>query len=76
MRVSSVTLPSCERDVEVHAHEDALARGVQVLDRELVHVRFLREPVGAGSLRLAPIGAGRQARRSATNFVRSATRQL
>src|SRR4051794_22334571 len=63
-------------DVEVHPDEDALARGVQVLDRALVHVRF---PPGTGtrrgSLRRA-LWARVQARRSPTNLVRSATRQL
>ena len=38
-----------ERDVEVDADEDALARGVEVPDGELVHLRFLREPWGSGS---------------------------
>ena len=55
-----------QRDVEVHAHEDPLARGVEVTDGELVHLRC---PPGA-------LGAPGQASRSATNFTRSATRQL
>ena len=66
MRESSVTLPSSQRDVEVDAHEDALARGVEVPDGELVHLQL---PPGAAR------GPG-QASRSATNFTRSATRQL
>ena len=55
-----------QRDVEVDAHEDALARGVQVLDGALVHLsRSFREPQRApGHIR------------SATNLTRSATRQL
>ena len=64
-----------ERDVEVDAHEDALARGVHVTDGELVHARCpFREPgEGASGSGQAAAAAGR---RSATNCARSATRQL
>ena len=33
-----------ERDVEVDAHEDALAGDVRVADRELVHASCWRQP--------------------------------
>ena len=66
MRVSSVTLPSCERDVEVDADEDPLARGVEVADRELVHVSIRSGPGDAGSPPGGRSGRG-QARRAATN---------
>jgi len=58
-----------ERDVEVDAEEDALARGVQVADGQLVHGSIPSGP-GAGQT-AAAVGS-----RWATNAVRSATRQL
>ena len=60
-----------QRDVEVDAHEDALAGDVRVADGELVHVRLrLRWRPGQGG-RSAATGS-----RAATNAMRSATRQL
>ena len=53
-----------ERDVEVHPHEDALAREVRIADRQLVHV------VGVER------GQAATGRRAATWAIRSATRQL
>ena len=60
-----------ERDVEVDAHEDALARGVEVADGQLVHA-FASSARPAGQAR-AGVADGR---RAATNPTRSATRQL
>ena len=53
-----------ERDVEVDADEDALARDVRVADRELVHGSAVARQAAATG------------RRAATNAIRSATRQL
>ena len=37
MRVSSVTLPVLERHVEIHAHEDALPREIEIANRKFGH---------------------------------------
>ena len=55
-----------ERDVEVDPHEDALARGVDVADRELVHAASVDAPARCRHGQRAP----------ATKAIRSATRQL
>ena len=49
MRASSVIAPSSQRDVEVHADEDALALDVEVVKRAHAPARLLRRAPRSGS---------------------------
>ena len=65
-----------ERDVEVDAHEDALARGVEVADRQLFHRSWAGRRAEVAAVRRRWISAAATGRRAATKPIRSATRQL